>query len=168
MIELGHSQDIKEVHELYLDLYQHLHSNPQDRDGIIHRFAALLERSMDLFLPYLEPFTPHRDRWIIWIRTHTSFCLNESHWIDIKQWVGDPGPYHCPITLVELAAVKPGLIPMLLARVCLVFHGMPIWSGLSTFPPIWGRFAQSYWNHIPDFHMPIGQQIEVDTLQDPC
>jgi len=137
----AHADAILEVHALYMEACDHDQAHPDDAEGISQRVDIMLGRSMDLFMHDLASVTQDTARVMFrrtWLEDHRVAQLAAEGLV----------PYNRPITLDELKAEPPGMVPLLLARAtfCRAFHSMPI---RTKFMMNWKRFVVNYAQLIP-------------------
>lgn len=143
MDESSHRQACQEVLDLYLEACRYHLDNPDDTEGVTQRVDATMGRSMDLFLWDVESVTPDTTR-IMFRRT----VLTPERIAELA--AEGMMPYQRPITLEELLAETPGMVPLLLARAvfCWKFHYMPVRTRLMQH---WRRFVENYAERLPAY-----------------
>lgn len=143
MKDTDRQQACQEVLDLYLEACRHHLDNPEDADGITQRVDAMLGRSMDLFLWDVKSVTPET--------THVMFRRTVITPERIAELAAQGMvPYHRPITLEELVAETPGMVPLLLGRAvfCWKFHCMPVQTIKMG---SWRRFVENYAHLLPRY-----------------
>lgn len=142
MDETQHREAIQEVHGLYMAACQHHEANPDDSEGISRLIDTMLGRSMDLFLGFIDAVTPETSR-VVFRRT----VLTDERRAELAR--DGMVPYQRPITLEELMAEQPGMVPLLLLRAafCWRFHSWPVRAMDMRH---WKRFVANYAERLPN------------------